>query len=74
MYVIKTFSMYSLSEIMNVIIPQVPGDGYKVQVSVVEEVVKVDITDRVLEEGLGNKEVSLMSMQNSSVFEGHFFF
>jgi len=40
--------MYSLSEIMNVIIPQVPGDGYKVQVSVVEEVIKVDITDRVL--------------------------
>ena len=59
--------MYSLSEIMNVIIPQVPGDRYKVQVSVVEEVVKVDITDWVLE-GLGNKEVSLMSMQNSSVF------
>jgi len=56
------FSMCSLSEIMDVIIPQVPGGGYKVRVSVVEEV-KVDITNQVLEEGLGNKEVSHMSMQ-----------
>ena len=71
-YVIKMVGvvMHSLCTVsMNVTIPQIPGgDRYKVQVSVVEEVVKVNITDRVLEEGLGNEEVSHMSMQNSSVF------